>query len=61
MKVTNQHGIVVDCTDIADLWHIACTQKSSNAREAILEVWRQAHSMRDELARLQANTTERNS
>ena len=55
---TNQNGVEIDITTIHDLWHIAKGIKDGTklakdcqglAGEMVLDVWHQAHAMRDEI------------
>jgi cyclopropane fatty-acyl-phospholipid synthase-like methyltransferase len=55
MKVTNKNGAEIDCTDIADLWHVAMWLQEQDDKtlqhwgKQVQETWHQAHAMHDHL------------
>ena len=50
LMVKNNAGVAFDCTEIEDLWHIAMALPA-RTQEIVLEVWHQAHAMRDHIKR----------
>lgn len=50
MMIKNKHGVETNCTQIADLWHIAMALPEPQ-QTLVLDVWTQAHAMHDELHR----------
>lgn len=53
LMVNNPNGVPIDCTRIADLWHIAMGL-DEQPQDAVLEVWHQAHALQAEVLRLRA-------
>ena len=52
LMVKNQGGVEIDCSQIADLWHLAQSLPVKQG-EAVLKIWYQAHAMQDKLIELQ--------
>ena len=46
MKLINKNGKQVEYDGIPDLWHIAM-KLDDESRDMVLNVWHQAHDMRD--------------
>ena len=55
MKVRNSNGAEIDCTEIADLWHLAMYLQEQDDPllkrwgHEVQDTWHQAHAMHDAL------------